>query len=147
MYLIKCFIYFLLAEKLEIWTTKEDNASVNTSFSYLGYITLSDNESTLYKSRELKSVALPETEVYSLKLRLHKPHENAHNNHEQVALIAVNIMGEPSVLDTSSQADGSYNPHYTSPYDDLAFEMYVDREVAKIIRQMEAKKLQAAEGK
>ncbi|KAF7990486.1 hypothetical protein HCN44_000291 [Aphidius gifuensis] len=136
---------YLIPEKLEIWTTKEDNASVNTSFSYLGYITLSDNESTLYKSRELKSVALPETEVYSLKLRLHKPHENAHNNHEQVALIAVNIMGEPFIQDTSSQAEGSYNPHYTSPYDDLAFEMYVDREVAKIIRQMEAKKLQAAE--
>lgn len=42
--------------------------------------------------------------------------------------------------------DDTYNPHYTSPYDDLAFEMYVDREVAKLIRQMEAKKLEAAEG-
>jgi heme-binding NEAT domain protein len=35
------------------------------------------------------------------------------------------------------------NPKYTSPYDDLAFEMYVDPEVARIIRNMEAKKQQA----
>jgi hypothetical protein len=35
------------------------------------------------------------------------------------------------------------NPKYTSPYDDLAFEMYVDQEVARIIRNMEAKKQQA----
>ncbi|XP_034949351.1 centrosomal protein of 104 kDa isoform X2 [Chelonus insularis] len=133
---------YLIPEKLEIWTTREENASVNTAFNYLGYITLSDNESTLYKSRELKSVALPETEANSLKLRLHKPHQNSHNVHEQVGLIAINIIGEPFGHD---QADAPYNPHYTSPYDDLAFEMYVDREVAKIIRQMEAKKLQAAE--
>jgi centrosomal protein CEP104 len=35
------------------------------------------------------------------------------------------------------------NPQYTSPYDDLAFDMYVDPEAAKIIRQMERKKQQA----
>lgn len=35
------------------------------------------------------------------------------------------------------------NPKYTSPYDDLAFEMYVDQEVARIIRTMEAKKQEA----
>lgn len=72
------------AEKLEIWTSREENASVTTEFSYLGYITLSDNASTMYKSRELKSVALPETEAVSLKLRLHKPHSNAHNVYQQV---------------------------------------------------------------
>lgn len=72
------------AEKLEIWTSREENASASTDFSYLGYITLSDNASTLYKSRELKSVALPETEAVSLKLRLHKPHSNAHNTCCQV---------------------------------------------------------------
>lgn len=57
---------------------------MTTEFSYLGYITLSDNASTMYKSRELKSVALPETEAVSLKLRLHKPHSNAHNVYQQV---------------------------------------------------------------
>lgn len=38
------------------------------------------------------------------------------------------------------------NPKYTSPYDDLAFEMYVDQEVASIIRTMEVKKQQAVIG-
>lgn len=64
----------------------------------------------------------------------------------QVGLIAINILGEPYGQELTGQGDATYNPHYTSPYDDLAFEMYVDREVAKIIRQMEAKKLQAVEG-
>lgn len=77
-------IRLLTAEKLEIWTTCEENASASTDFTYLGYIALSDNASTLYKSRELKSVVLPETEALSLKLRLHKPHNNAHNVHGQV---------------------------------------------------------------
>ncbi|XP_016918894.1 centrosomal protein of 104 kDa isoform X1 [Apis cerana] len=136
---------YLIPEKLEIWTSREENASMTTEFSYLGYITLSDNASTMYKSRELKSVALPETEAVSLKLRLHKPHSNAHNVYQQVGLIAINILGEPYGQELTGQGDAPYNPHYTSPYDDLAFEMYVDREVAKIIRQMEAKKLQAVE--
>lgn len=57
---------------------------MTTKFSYLGYIMLSDNASTMYKSRELKSAALPEKEAVSLKLRLHKPHSNAHNIYQQV---------------------------------------------------------------
>lgn len=32
------------------------------------------------------------------------------------------------------------NPEYVSPYDDLAFEMYVASDIAKIIRDMEIKK-------
>lgn len=64
----------------------------------------------------------------------------------QVGLIAINILGEPCGQELlTGPGDAPYNPHYTSPYDDLAFEMYVDREVAKIIRQMEAKKLIAVE--
>ncbi|XP_016844299.1 centrosomal protein of 104 kDa isoform X2 [Nasonia vitripennis] len=109
------------------------------------YITLSDNGSTLYKSRELKSVALPETDAHSIKLRLFKPHCNAHNVYDQVGLIAVNILGEACGQQASGQGEASYNPHYLSPYDDLSFDMYVDREVAKIIRQMELKKLAAVE--
>lgn len=35
------------------------------------------------------------------------------------------------------------DPEYLSPYDDLAFDMYVDTEVAKIIREMEIKKHKA----
>lgn len=52
----------------------------------------------MYKSRELKSVALPETEAVSLKLRLHKPHSNAHNVYQQV---------QEESLYESSRATGS----------------------------------------
>ncbi|XP_051160531.1 centrosomal protein of 104 kDa [Leptopilina boulardi] len=135
---------YLIPQKLEIWASRE-NGSSSRDFDYLGYITLSDNASTMYKSRELKSVALPETETVSLKFKLHKPHSNSHNIHEQVGLIAINILGEPFGQELSGQGDAPYNPHYTSPYDDLAFEMYVDREAANIIRKMETKKLQAVE--
>ncbi|XP_066594183.1 centrosomal protein of 104 kDa [Prorops nasuta] len=137
---------YLIPEKLEIWTSKEEEVSpTTTEFTYLGYITLSDNASTLYKSRELKSVALPETEASLVKLKLHKPHSNAHNLYDQVGLIAINILGETCRQELTGQGDAPYDPHYTSPYDDLAFEMYVDREVAKLIRQMETKKLLAVE--
>ena len=76
---------YLIAQKLEIWASRETSASSSSEFTYLGYITLSDNASTMYKSRELKSVALPETQAISLKFKLHKPHINAHNIHEQVS--------------------------------------------------------------
>ncbi|OXU17252.1 hypothetical protein TSAR_006091 [Trichomalopsis sarcophagae] len=134
---------YLIPEKLEIWTSSKEHPMCLSDFTYLGYITLSDNVSTLYKSRELKSVALPETDAHSIKLRLFKPHCNAHNVYDQVGLIAVNILGEACGQQASGQGEASYNPHYLSPYDDLSFDMYVDREVAKIIRQMELKKLSA----
>lgn len=38
------------------------------------------------------------------------------------------------------------NPQYVSPYDDLAFEMYVDKEIARIMRIMESRKHQAVVG-
>lgn len=59
----------------------------------------------------------------------------------QVSLIAVNILG---IEYNEANGESSHNifedPDYMSPYDDLAFEMYVDSEVAKIIKDMEVKK-------
>ncbi|GLH11379.1 Blast:Centrosomal protein of 104 kDa, partial [Gryllus bimaculatus] len=146
-------------------------------FEYLGFITLSDNHSTAFKSRELKSVTVPSCTARFLKLRLHKNHSNALNPHNQVGLIAINVLGQQLGPSRSGSAGGGVgvgvgmgagpepnnngepaasngnnnnnalllvnNPQYTSPYDDLAFEMYVDQEVARIIRTMELKKQQA----
>lgn len=67
-------------------------------------------------------------------------------------MIAVNILGTPMESRRLSNAASSMedrvqdilnDPEYISPYDDLAFEMYVDNDVAKIIREMEYKKHQA----
>lgn len=76
----------LLAEKVEIWKSTEESAASNSELDYLGYVTLSDNVRTMYKSRELKSVPLPLTEASSLMLKLHQPHSNAHNLHHQVSI-------------------------------------------------------------
>lgn len=71
-----------------------------------------------------------------------------------MSLIAINTLGTDAHDDDgydepeSKLPDESVNsflndPEYSSPYDDLAFEMYVDMEVADIIREMEIKKHQA----
>lgn len=53
-------------------------------WDYLGYITLSDNQSTGFKSRELKSANVPVTIASFIKLKLGKSHDNSHNNNNQV---------------------------------------------------------------
>lgn len=53
-------------------------------------------------------------------------------NFLQVGLVAVQLLGEEKNEVTE-----------TSLFDDLSFEMYVDKEVARIIRQMEVKKEEA----
>lgn len=65
----------------------------------------------------------------------------------QVSLIAVNVLGSEIVARRHSNPENAEkftdlvnDPEYWSPYDDLAFEMYVDTDVAKIIREMETKK-------
>lgn len=67
----------------------------------------------------------------------------------------MNIIGIADDLGFVNNMNGSgdssllllNNPQYTSPYDDLAFEMYVDPEVATLIRSMEIKKHKAVLGK
>lgn len=68
----------------------------------------------------------------------------------QVSLIAVNVLGSDVETKHHSNHESNSqetklneilnNPDYISPYDDLAFVMYVDVDIAKIIRNMEIKK-------
>lgn len=118
-------------------------------WDYLGYITLSDNQSSSFKSRELKSAKVPTCVATFIKLKLGKNHNNSYNTYNQVSLIAINVLGNETEVRRSSTTDDSLDdrlcsilndPEYISPYDDLAFDMYVDTEVAKIIRDMEVKK-------
>ena len=64
-----------------------------------------------------------------------------------MSLIAVNVLGTEILTRRHSNPENAEklndlvnDPEYWSPYDDLAFEMYVDVDVAKIIREMETKK-------
>ncbi|NXS96286.1 CE104 protein, partial [Jacana jacana] len=135
-------------------------------FHRLGYVPLSDNEKTDFRARELKSVYMDAVGQY-LKLIFHKNYVNKYNLYSQVALVAINIIGEPADYSTDSNStsareklidhylgiksddpalEGTYlgNSDAISPLDDLAFDMYQDPEVAQIIRRLDEKKREAA---
>ncbi|XP_021361022.1 centrosomal protein of 104 kDa-like isoform X2 [Mizuhopecten yessoensis] len=159
---------FLVATKLEFMVgdvpEDMDLSPDNARYTRLGYVSLSDNEKTAFKSRELKSVHVDAIGHY-LKILVHKNHINKYNVYNQVGVIALNVIGDiisrPSDLTDRNKRD--YNtdpdkagrleyqdeedltsrPDYISPLDDLAFDMYQDPEIAALIRKLEKKKQEA----
>lgn len=115
----------------------EDNKDTPTTpsseaFVYLGFITLADNGSTDFKSRELQSVSVDGQLGTHLKLRLYAPHSTPLNETGQISLLAVNVLA------VDDSPDG-----FTSLCDDLSFCMYVEEGVTSVIRELEQKKLKA----
>ncbi|NXY13778.1 CE104 protein, partial [Atrichornis clamosus] len=160
---------YMIASKIEFYISEslpEYFAPYQSErFQRLGYVPLSDNEKTDFKARELKSVYMDAVGQY-LKLIFHKNYVNKYNLYGQVALVAVNIIGDPadysndSVCSPSREKlidhylgiksddpalDGSYlgKRDSISPLDDLAFDMYQDPEVAQIIRRLDERKREA----
>nr|XP_021510855.1 centrosomal protein of 104 kDa isoform X2 [Meriones unguiculatus] len=136
-------------------------------FRRLGYVSLCDNEKTGCKARELKSVYVDAVGQF-LKLIFHQNHANKYNIYNQVALVAINIIGDPADFGDESNItsreklidhylghsphnpedpalEGTFagRPDYFSPLDDLAFDMYQDPEVAQIIRRLDERKREA----
>lgn len=103
------------------------------SYEYLGFITLSDNSNTGYKSRELQSVAVEQKIGTHLKLRLSAPYPNELNETGQISLMAVNVLGWDCDSDVSPDS-------FISICDDLSFCMYVEEGVTEVIRKLEIKK-------
>lgn len=58
----------------------------------------------------------------------------------KVSLIGIQVSGE---IQHTDQGDIC---HHSSVYDDLAFEMYVDKQIAEIIRMLENRKIIAVQG-
>ncbi|XP_068096589.1 centrosomal protein of 104 kDa isoform X1 [Hyperolius riggenbachi] len=158
-YMISSKIEFYISESLPEYFTPYQSER----FRRLGYVALSDNEKTGYKARELKSVYVDAVGQY-LKVIFHKNYPNRYNLYNQVALIAINIIGDPvdfteenmptreKIIDHylgNSLEDSGIDSAYTgkadaiSPLDDLAFDMYQDPEVAQIIRKLDEKKHEA----
>lgn len=149
---------YLIPEKAELWLHYSPKGIPSTPssqcFDFLGFISLSDNSGTNFKSRELQSVTVNPRKGTHLKLRLSQPHRNDFNTEGQIALIAVNVLGED--LDTSSaniddatvgggevQLTENGEPALASICDDLLFSMYVEESIAEIIREIEEKKAKA----
>uniref|UniRef100_A0A671K1X7 Centrosomal protein of 104 kDa n=1 Tax=Sinocyclocheilus anshuiensis TaxID=1608454 RepID=A0A671K1X7_9TELE len=162
-YLIPSKIEFHIGDRLPESSSPQQTHNLHR----LGYVSLSDNEKTGFRARELKSVHVDAVGSY-LKLTFHRNHVNQYNSYNQVALVALNILGDPvdgneigtavsncslskdQLIDQylnnslySSALDGTYTGYKCdsiSPLDDLAFDMYQDPEVAHIIRLLDQKK-------
>ncbi|KAL9875202.1 centrosomal protein of 104 kDa isoform 3-T3 [Glossina fuscipes fuscipes] len=154
---------YLIPEKVELWLHYSPKSIPSTPssqcFDFLGFVALADNAATNYKSRELQSVAVNPRKGTHLKLRLSGPHVNIHNTEGQIALIAVNVLGEDLVSSSNSReneeeqsvadvdgGDGSSavsEPILLSMCDDLLFSMYVEESIAEIVREMEERKAKA----
>ncbi|NXC18175.1 CE104 protein, partial [Corythaeola cristata] len=160
-YMISSKIEFYISESLPEYFAPYQSER----FHRLGYVPLSDNEKTDFKARELKSVYMDAVGQY-LKLIFHKNYVNKYNVYGQVALVAINIIGDPADCSNDSNhtlsreklidhylgiksddpaLDGTClgKPNSISPLDDLAFDMYQDPEVAQIIRRLDEKKREA----
>ncbi|NXM75801.1 CE104 protein, partial [Serilophus lunatus] len=160
-YMISSKIEFYISESLP----EHFSPYQSERFQRLGYVPLSDNEKTDFKARELKSVYVDAVGQY-LKLIFHKNYVNKYNLYGQVALVAVNIIGDPVDYSNDSMSspsreklidqylgiksddpalDGTYlgKSDSISPLDDLAFDMYQDPEVAQIIRRLDERKREA----
>ncbi|XP_010120216.1 PREDICTED: centrosomal protein of 104 kDa [Chlamydotis macqueenii] len=160
-YMISSKIEFYISESLPEYFAPYQSER----FHRLGYVPLSDNEKTGFKARELKSVYMDAVGQY-LKLIFHKNYVNKYNLYGQVALVAINIIGDPADYGNDSNnppsreklidhylgiksddpaLDGTFlgKPDSISPLDDLAFDMYQDPEVAQIIRRLDEKKREA----
>ncbi|XP_059220583.1 centrosomal protein of 104 kDa isoform X2 [Stomoxys calcitrans] len=159
---------YLIPEKVELWLHYSPKSIPSTPssqcFDFLGFVALADNAATNYKSRELQSVSVNPRKGTHLKLRLSGAYANEFNTENQIALIAVNVLGEDletapgnttkeseenangsgvgvggAMADTS---DGGEQP-LASMCDDLLFSMYVEESIAEIIREMEDRKSKA----
>ncbi|XP_068607366.1 centrosomal protein of 104 kDa [Brachionichthys hirsutus] len=130
-------------------------------FHRLGYVPLWDNKKTGFKARELKSINVDAIGTY-LKITFYSNHVNQYNHHNQVAVVAINVLGDSldgSALDTvpsgeqlieqylnGTQLEAALDTTFMgkcesiSPLDDLAFDMYQDPEVAHIIHLLDQRK-------
>ncbi|XP_070824832.1 centrosomal protein of 104 kDa [Chaetodon trifascialis] len=156
-YLIPAKVEFHLGDTLPETSTPGFPAQLRR----LGYVSLSDNEKTCFKARELKSVHVDAIGTY-LRITFHRNHVNRYNHYSQVALVAINVLGDSldgNAFNTlpsreqliehylnSTQLEAAMDTTFMGkcesicPLDDLAFDMYQDPEVAHIIRHLDQRK-------
>lgn len=150
------FIIFLTAERIEFWLhCSSKNATPSSQhFEYIGFISLS-KASENFQSRELQSILITEKIGTHLKLRMGNPHENALNPLNQVALLAVNVLGE-EFRSTLTDLNHLKIRHFAndeppaeialaSITNDLSYCMYVEESIVDLVRQIETLKKKAVQ--
>ncbi|KAG4074994.1 hypothetical protein HA402_014573 [Bradysia odoriphaga] len=139
---------FLIPERIEIWIHFSPKGAPTTpssqTFEYLGYISLSDNSATKFKSRELQSVSVGPQKGTHVKLRLGQCIPNHLNTNNQVALIAVNVIGfDIGSEDLIKLIENGTDIPLQSICDDLSFSMYVEESITDTVRAIEMLKKKA----
>ncbi|KAG8183807.1 hypothetical protein JTE90_027733 [Oedothorax gibbosus] len=121
----------------------------NVSWEKQGEIFLSDNSNTGYSARELRSARVDIIAKF-VKLILHQNHVNQLNLCNQVGLIAVNLLGEAVLEGGSFKAKYLTDQHAfynhaknVTELEELPFNMYVDTEVAQLVKALDKKKHKA----
>jgi centrosomal protein CEP104 len=143
----------LIAERIEFWlhySSKNATPSSQT-FEYVGFISLSEASGTA-QSRELQSISIPEKLGTHLKLRMGNPYPNKLNPNNQLALIAVNVLGEefnPNCNDLThlrlKNPDDTLDVALSSITDDLSYCMYVEESIVELVKKLEQLKHKAVE--
>ncbi|XP_021702895.1 centrosomal protein of 104 kDa isoform X1 [Aedes aegypti] len=153
---------YYIPERIELWLHYSSRSAPSTpssqSFEYMGFVALSDNSSTNFTSRELQSVTVTPKVGSHLKLRLGPPYPNKYNADNQVALLAINILGEEltteelasiqsntALLNATPANIEALNSSLASMCDDLSYSMYVEEGICDVVRKMELLKVQAVQ--
>lgn len=143
----------MIAERIEFWlhySSKNATPSSQT-FEYVGFISLSEASGN-FQSRELQSISIPEKLGTHLKLRMGNPYANKLNPNNQLALLAVNVIGEefnPNLNDLShlklKNCEDATEVVLASITDDLSYCMYVEESIVEIVKKIEQLKHKAVE--
>ncbi|KAL7034041.1 hypothetical protein ACKWTF_007830 [Chironomus riparius] len=143
---------YLIPERIDLFINYSSKSATPSSqtFEYIGFISLSQ-ASENFQSRELQSISIPEKLATHLKLRMGGPYSNKLNPHNQLALLAVNVLGEecqPNDLNhlrIKSSTDESTEIGLSSITDDLSYCMYVEESIVDIVKKLEQLKHRAVE--
>ncbi|GAN05984.1 centrosomal protein of 104 kDa-like [Mucor ambiguus] len=103
----------------------EDEDNMLIEFSRLGYVCFDNNARAQFRARELKSIKINADGEY-VRLVIRNCHRNRLNTYNQVGILALNILGQPSHLvdknDIMSACNSSSNNNSSmpqqSPFDD-----------------------------
>ena len=87
--------HYFIAKRIEFFISRNGDEN---SFRRLGYVKMSDNIDTQFRSRELKSIKLENLANLPigrvLRIKVYDPHQNDHNKESQVGIVSIGLYGE-----------------------------------------------------
>jgi hypothetical protein len=126
-----------IAAKVEVFTANPKDPNDELAFRKLGYFSLSSNEGSAFKSRELKTIYMNGAPTLFVKFILHNPFINEYNFFKQAGVIAISFNGKPS--GSKGGPEGQTAPR-TKTIADLQMRTQMDPKTLAQIEQLERSK-------